>query len=129
MSASSGTSQGLKLSMTLLTYDTPNSDVSPSPRNITTSPVASWFVRNWMTISACTMASAPPASAPATTPAHGLPNCDVAAYAANALASIEPSMPRLITPDRSDTVSPSAANRIDVPPRTAPVDTSVMMSL
>ena len=37
---------------------------------------------------------------------------------------MQPSMPRLITPARSESVSPRAANRIDVPPRTAPTRTT-----
>ena len=42
--------------------------------------------------------------------------------------SIEPSVPRLTTPARSETVSPRAAYRIDVPPRTPPVRTSLQQA-
>ena len=37
---------------------------------------------------------------------------------------MQPSAPRLVTPDRSVTVSPSATYSTDVPERTAPVRTN-----
>src|SRR3954464_12554408 len=71
-----------------------------------------------------------PAAMAAASPIHGLPETRVTEAAAKAPASIIPSRPMLITPDRSENSPPIAARMSGVGSRTVDASScSVKMSL
>jgi hypothetical protein len=72
-------------------------------------PLANWFAPRHTTSSACTSARAAPTIPPPSTPSQGFPVSAAMMYAVSAPPSIPPSVPRLMTPERCDTVSPRAA--------------------
>jgi hypothetical protein len=72
-------------------------------------PATTWFTPKLTTSSASSALSATAAAIPASNPIIRLPLEYAAASAKNAPASIEPSIPTLITPLCSTSSSPSAA--------------------
>src|SRR5258707_837457 len=65
-----------------------------------------------------------PPNAAASTASQRLPVSAATLNPKQAPMIMQPSAPRLVTPDRSVTVSPSATYSTDVPERTAPVSTN-----
>src|SRR5215831_6160999 len=82
----------------------------PVPRIVSASPVATWLACSEIVSTPKASAASEPASTPASTASPRPPPCATAANAATAPTSIIPSTPRLRTPERSVTSSPSAAS-------------------
>ncbi len=91
--------------------------------NASTKPTATWLTRSSMLAHATRAATAPPTMAAATNPTHHWPVSKPAANPARADSMRLPSSERLMTPDRSVTVSPMTAKISGV--AAATIDASV----
>ena len=84
-------------------------ELKPVPKIASARPTATWLALKLMASTPNRKASTAPASIPAPTPSHRLPVSVDAKKPDTAPHSIMPSTPRLSTPERSVTSSPSAA--------------------
>src|SRR5499426_1552212 len=101
----------------------------PVPRIVSASPVATWLACSEIVSTPKASAASEPASTPASTASPSPPPCATAANAATAPTSIIPSTPRLRTPERSVTSSPSAASISGIAAATALATSGLIESM
>src|SRR5918996_4083538 len=91
--------------------------VTPRARKLTAKPLMIWSAWRWMEKKACMRARIPPAAMAPRIPSSHWPVSATTTIPKNAPASIIPSRPMLMTPERSEKIPPIAANASGVAKR------------
>src|SRR5918996_686061 len=91
--------------------------VTPTARKLTAKPLMIWSAWRWMEKKACMRARTPPAAMAPRIPSSHCPVSATTTIPKTAPASIIPSRPMLMTPERSEKIPPIAANASGVAKR------------